>query len=142
MFKIFTVLYLTIKLEKSNSSRKKFTNSAISHPNGETDLHTVPDMPAGAGGPRRWHLKKADSECPPDGPPLPESPPAADLRLEGLQLPGGGAGEEEQGDQVGHCHQGVEDVGEIPHHLQTLSGAEKGRQGEENSIERDGPNGK
>ena len=99
LFKIFTVLYLTIKLEKSNSSRKKFTNSAISHPNGETDLHTVPDMPAGAGGPRRWHLKKADSECPPDGPPLPESPPAADLRLEGLQLPGGGAGEEEQGDQ-------------------------------------------
>ncbi|CAN4072492.1 Multidrug export protein MepA, partial [Dysosmobacter welbionis] len=94
---------------------------------------------AGAGGPRRWHLKKADSECPPDGPPLPESPPAADLRLEGLQLPGGGAGEEEQGDQVGHCHQGVEDVGEIPYHLQALSGAQKGRQGEENSIERDGP---
>ena len=47
--------------------------------------------------------------------------------------------EEEQGDQVGHCHQGVEDVGEIPYHLQALRGTQKGRQGEENSIERDGP---
>ena len=51
LFKIFTVLYLIIKLEKSNSSRKKFTNSAISHPDGETDLRTVPDTAAGRAAP-------------------------------------------------------------------------------------------